>query len=115
MMRIQGNWTGLAILLLAVGCSGTAAYALPSSAQTPRAATGKQSEAEPQPETDVDMTVAPSDSSAPPAGDAAEPGLAVGTVAPAFVLRNQANEDVSLAQLLSSHNVALVFFRSANW
>ena len=76
MTRIQGNWTGLVILLLAVGGMGSEAFTQP-----------------------IDPG----------------PGLAVGTEAPAFVLRNQADEDVTLAQLLSEHSVALVFFRSADW
>ncbi len=42
-------------------------------------------------------------------------GLKVGAKAPAFTLKDQAGKDRSLADLLKQGNVALVFYRSANW
>jgi cytochrome oxidase Cu insertion factor (SCO1/SenC/PrrC family) len=55
------------------------------------------------------------------AASAAEPaapektGLAVGTKAPAFTLKDQNDRDVSLESLLQKGPVALVFYRSADW
>ena len=43
------------------------------------------------------------------------PGLSVGERAPAFTLPSADGEEVSLAQLLRSGPVALVFVRSADW
>lgn len=43
------------------------------------------------------------------------PGLAIGERAPAFVLKDSANAEVSLAALLARGPVALVFYRSADW
>ena len=43
------------------------------------------------------------------------PGLAVGKKAPDFSLENQLGKEVSLAQLTKDKNVALVFYRSADW
>jgi peroxiredoxin len=45
----------------------------------------------------------------------AVPGLAVGTKAPDFTLKNAAGADVSLMSLTKSGPVALVFYRSADW
>jgi cytochrome oxidase Cu insertion factor (SCO1/SenC/PrrC family) len=42
-------------------------------------------------------------------------GLAVGEKVPSFILKDQANRDVSLDSLLKKGPVALVFFRSADW
>ena len=44
-----------------------------------------------------------------------EQGLAVGKPAPAFTLKNQDGQEVSLDSLLKKGKVALVFFRSADW
>lgn len=46
---------------------------------------------------------------------AAAPGLAVGTQAPDFTLKNAAGADVALSALLKKGPVALVFYRSADW
>ena len=46
---------------------------------------------------------------------AATPGLAVGTKAPDFTLKNAAGDDVALSALLKKGKVALVFYRSADW
>ncbi|MBL9190150.1 MAG: peroxiredoxin family protein [Opitutaceae bacterium] len=46
---------------------------------------------------------------------AAVPGLAVGTKAPDFTLKNAAGADVSLKSLTKAGPVALVFYRSADW
>lgn len=43
------------------------------------------------------------------------PGLEVGTEAPAFTLKDQDGQDRSLSALLEQGNVALVFYRSADW
>lgn len=43
------------------------------------------------------------------------PGLSPGATAPDFVLKNQDGKDVSLKSLLAENNVALVFYRSADW
>ena len=45
----------------------------------------------------------------------ATPGLAVGTKAANFSLKNAAGDDVSLQALLNKGKVALVFYRSADW
>ena len=52
------------------------------------------------------------------AAEAASPektGLPVGQKAPAFSLSDQNGKEVSLAALLKSGPVALVFYRSADW
>jgi peroxiredoxin len=49
------------------------------------------------------------------AADPAVPGLAVGTQAPDFTLKNSAGTAVSLASLTKTGPVALVFYRSADW
>ncbi|REJ66546.1 MAG: hypothetical protein DWQ31_13950 [Planctomycetota bacterium] len=38
-----------------------------------------------------------------------------GQAAPEFTLKNQAGEDVALADLVANSRVALVFVRSADW
>ncbi len=43
------------------------------------------------------------------------PGLAVGTRAPDFTLKNAAGADVALMSLVKAGPVALVFYRSADW
>ena len=57
------------------------------------------------------------DSAAPPAAETGDngPGLAVGEKAPAFELIDQSGQRRSLANILKSGNVALVFYRSADW
>ena len=48
--------------------------------------------------------------------NADEVGLAVGEQAAPFKLNNQAGNKVSLAELTTEHgNIALVFYRSADW
>lgn len=42
-------------------------------------------------------------------------GLSIGQSAPAFTLKDQNNQEVSLEALLKKGPVALVFFRSADW
>ena len=49
------------------------------------------------------------------ADPAAAPGLAVGTKAADFTLKNAAGDDVALSALLKKGPVALVFYRSADW
>ena len=44
-----------------------------------------------------------------------DPGLAVGEQAPDFQLADQHGESHSLTELIAAGNVALVFFRSADW
>ena len=56
----------------------------------------------------------PSESSSAEMGDYS-PGLAVGEKAPAFELIDQSGQIRSLANILKSGNVALVFYRSADW
>ena len=52
----------------------------------------------------------------PPMTSAADvPGLKPGAKAPSFKLKDQYGKDQSLEALLKKGNVALVFFRSANW
>jgi peroxiredoxin len=46
---------------------------------------------------------------------AAAPGLALGTPAPDFTLKNSAGAEVSLQSLTKAGPVALVFYRSADW
>lgn len=41
--------------------------------------------------------------------------VAIGEKAPDFTLNDQDGNEVSLASLLAEGNVALVFFRSADW
>jgi hypothetical protein len=45
----------------------------------------------------------------------AEPGLAVGTRAPAFALADQTGAEQTLDKLRKEGPVAIVFFRSARW
>ncbi len=42
-------------------------------------------------------------------------GVAIGEKAPDFTLNDQDGNEVTLASLLSEGNVALVFYRSADW
>lgn len=42
-------------------------------------------------------------------------GLAVGTKAPDFTLKDQAGKEHTLSSLLNRGKVALVFYRSADW
>jgi hypothetical protein len=42
-------------------------------------------------------------------------GLNPGDKAPEFNLQNQEGKDVKLSELLKKGNVALVFYRSADW
>jgi hypothetical protein len=42
-------------------------------------------------------------------------GLAIGTRAPEFTLKDQSNQERSLNELLKKSSVALVFHRSADW
>ena len=42
-------------------------------------------------------------------------GVKVGTVAPAFTLKDQEGQERSLNELLKKGKTALVFFRSADW
>jgi hypothetical protein len=44
-----------------------------------------------------------------------EPGLRVGQPAPAFRLKSADGAEVALTNLLTRGNVALVFYRSADW
>ncbi len=44
-----------------------------------------------------------------------EHGLKVGQKAPTFMLKNQSEKDLSLAEILKKGPVALVFYRSADW
>ena len=43
------------------------------------------------------------------------PGLEIGKPAPAFKLADQNGKEQSLSELLKRGNVALVFYRSADW
>lgn len=43
------------------------------------------------------------------------PGIEVGKKAPAFTLKDQTGRERSLKELLKKRNVALVFYRSADW
>ena len=46
---------------------------------------------------------------------AEDPGLQPGADAPDFELKDQAGKAVKLSDLLKKHDVALVFYRSADW
>ena len=48
-------------------------------------------------------------------GESAIPGLELGSKAPTFVLSDQNGKQQTLSQLLKKGNVALVFYRSADW
>lgn len=43
------------------------------------------------------------------------PGIKVGAELPEITLKNQNGEDVAVRELAKSKNVALVFYRSADW
>lgn len=43
------------------------------------------------------------------------PGIAVGKKAPVFKLKDQKGKEQSLDELLKKRNVAIVFYRSADW
>lgn len=49
------------------------------------------------------------------ADDDKVPGLAIGKRAPSFQLKDQNGRNRSLDDLLKQGNVALVFYRSADW
>ena len=51
----------------------------------------------------------------PPVEQAPPKRIAVGDQAPAFQLRDQNGDEVSLSDLLAAGKVALVFYRSAHW
>ena len=53
--------------------------------------------------------------SSPVATAADTPGVKPGAKAPAFKLKDQSGKEQSLDALLKKGNVALVFYRSANW
>lgn len=59
--------------------------------------------------------MAPIASAEPKPADEAKAGLAVGTKAPDFTLKDQNGQEHSLADLLKAGPVALVFIRSAGW
>ncbi len=61
-----------------------------------------------------ESTASPSEPPSAETGDDS-PGLAVGEQAPAFELMDQHGQKQSLANILKSGNVALVFYRSADW
>ena len=42
-------------------------------------------------------------------------GLSPGDKAPDFTLKNQDGKDIKLSDMLKDGNVALVFYRSADW
>lgn len=50
-----------------------------------------------------------------PATAAEAPGIKIGKKAPAFKLKDQKGKEQSLEALLKKKNVALVFYRSADW
>ena len=43
------------------------------------------------------------------------PGIEVGETLPAIKLNNQDDQELAISELLKSDNVALVFYRSADW
>ncbi len=95
---------GLLSALLLAGCSSQSEVATP-----PKQHQGTGAETTDSSEiSDSTPTI-----EASPDDDA--PGIAVGVKAPEFSLKNQANEDVSLSKLLDERNVAIVFYRSADW
>lgn len=61
------------------------------------------------------LTVFPAAAIAPEPAEEAKTGLAVGTVAPGFALKDQLGQERTLAGLLKEGPVALVFTRSADW
>jgi len=97
----------LAALLL-IGCGPQ---------QEPVAKTGgeKQLTTGPQPAPpDSPPTKTQKQAPADPTADDA-PGIAVGEPAPDFKLMDQDGQEQSLKQLIAEQNVALVFYRSADW
>lgn len=96
------------LLLFLVGCDPTSNVG----DSTPQAPTGES----PTPVNSSDNeTGAEAVAASEPTAEASGPGLAIGTKAPDFTLKNQAGEDISLSSLLEEQNVALVFYRSADW
>lgn len=77
-------------------------------------------QSDPAAPTDTDPAAQPEASSEPKETAAAEqpddsPGLAVGAKAPDFELDDQEGKKRSLKDLLKSSQVALVYYRSADW
>ena len=102
-MRASLFSVALTSLLFSVGCSPSEPAAQPLS---PIVASGPSTSVTPTPR---------SQPSAEPGPQNETPGLAVGQQAPAFELQDQHGQSQSLAKLLESGNVALVFYRSADW
>ena len=90
----------LAAAMLLIGCGPQQEPAAKSGAEKQPAANPQQPPQQDPPQQ-------------PPADDS--PGIAVGEPAPDFKLQDQAGQERSLKQLTAEQNVALVFYRSADW
>ncbi len=117
----MNNWLcGISItaLLLAAGCSGPANTSPAEDQATENAgsiATEELSvkDSADSPDLAGQQAGAKEDVQQTPADSA--PGLAVGQPAPDFALQDQHGQTRTLSELLKDGNVALVFYRSADW
>ena len=111
-MKFVTPWVCLALLVAySAGCNNNAP------APVSQANSGNSDpDASPQEASDdaSDQPLQPEANELADAGDDA-PGLSVGEQAPAFELTDHAGQTHSLASLLESGPVALVFYRSAVW
>jgi peroxiredoxin len=93
----------IAPALLAAGCLLTAQLAVAQSAMSDaKSGLRESAKAEMKPMMADDMAMK-------------TPGLQVGAKAPDFMLKNASGQEVSLQSLLAKGNVALAFYRSADW
>ena len=111
--RLVAVMHGLALLTLVAGagCGGDQPATPPAESAGP--------ELKPPGNAELDeprVSLAPETSDTDPAAKQAEgPGLAIGEPAPPFELADQHGAQQRLEDLLQKGNVALVFYRSADW
>lgn len=116
-MRAWNHLIAVAVILLMAGCapdhSDPVQQSEASSQETSSQETAQDgSQTEPTAAvSDHHVTIAVAEEE--PQDDS--PGLAVGAKAPEFDLKDQDGQDRSLADLLKSGQVALVYYRSADW
>jgi len=91
------------LFLLPIGCNKEPGTSTPSQ-QTGSETKSAMPEEKPEEKTIETSTEQP-----------AEPGLAIGEKAPDFDLKDQHGENRTLTEILESGQVALVFYRSADW
>lgn len=116
-------WTylvALTVMSLMVGCNADQSGTPPPQAEVSTQEEGGASSDEPQVTTNQEATK-PDTASSNQQVQASEdlpddsPGLSVGEKAPHFDLKDQNGKNRSLTEMLKSGQVAMVFYRSADW